>query len=373
MSEEKECTCGEDNNQDPDKALPHKTWCPKAHDHTAVIERIAAHPDGPVKGVEIIVIDEQVGEPIVFLKNGVPMKKRRIHIGIEGTDLEFVFDMDPGYGEVSMLNDALLKAKVEIQSRGLSNAMKAIEGKKPDVTVVPPPGLVSLHGEKKIRQKYQNIIYDVLNLLDHEDSSKPLGGLTTIDVIPALKALQQARIDLVTKLCNLEARVQKCKEGHEYLADSHEYPCPRCNIASLERIVEKLHRIQPVYDNQIVTQGALNALVGQRDVAWRERYLDRAAVLGKLHRDCIDKDRDVIEGSAVRAMLKEEEGKIPPEPEFKGIIHAMAEKPDEFAGLVAGVLLWHAQADRDRPVPGGKLKRLGAWMRENGYEFEEYT
>ena len=24
------CTCGEDDNTDPEKSLPHKTWCPKA-------------------------------------------------------------------------------------------------------------------------------------------------------------------------------------------------------------------------------------------------------------------------------------------------------------------------------------------------------
>jgi hypothetical protein len=28
----------------------------------------------------------------------------------------------------------------------------------------------------------------------------------------------------------LKARIQKCKKGHEYLADSHEYPCPTCQL-----------------------------------------------------------------------------------------------------------------------------------------------
>lgn len=25
-----QCSCGEDDNKDPGKSLPHKTWCPKA-------------------------------------------------------------------------------------------------------------------------------------------------------------------------------------------------------------------------------------------------------------------------------------------------------------------------------------------------------
>jgi hypothetical protein len=28
----------------------------------------------------------------------------------------------------------------------------------------------------------------------------------------------------------LKARIQKCKKGHEYLANSHEYPCPVCEL-----------------------------------------------------------------------------------------------------------------------------------------------
>jgi hypothetical protein len=30
------------------------------------------------------------------------------------------------------------------------------------------------------------------------------------------------------ELEKIEAGVQTCKEGHKYFADSHEYPCPRC-------------------------------------------------------------------------------------------------------------------------------------------------
>ena len=64
----------------------------------------------------------------------VGMNKRRVHIGIHGTDLEFVFDVDPGVGEVSMLDDAVKRAKATLRRSGTKGAMRTIR-QEPDAWV----------------------------------------------------------------------------------------------------------------------------------------------------------------------------------------------------------------------------------------------
>ena len=52
---------------------------------------------------------------------------------------------------------------------------------------------------------------------------------------------------------------------NELLSENHEL---KTRVDALEREVQHRKRMQPEYDGEPVTQGALNALVGQRNEAW---------------------------------------------------------------------------------------------------------
>jgi len=39
--------------------------------------------------------------------------------------------------------------------------------------------------------------------------------------------------EMENDLIYLKAKIQTCKNGHKYLADSHEYPCPICQKQTL--------------------------------------------------------------------------------------------------------------------------------------------
>jgi hypothetical protein len=47
---------------------------------------------------------------------------------------------------------------------------------------------------------------------------------------------QQLLLAAAELIESLDARIQCCHEGHEYLAESHEYPCPSCAYVALEGI-----------------------------------------------------------------------------------------------------------------------------------------
>lgn len=68
------------------------------------------------------------------------MNKRRVHIGIRDTNREFVFDVDPGFGEASMLDDAIKRAQEELKVNGLKLAMIPIPGHEPDAWIEPQEG-----------------------------------------------------------------------------------------------------------------------------------------------------------------------------------------------------------------------------------------
>ena len=56
-----------------------------------------------------------------------------------------------------------------------------------------------------------------------------------IAYIPILGRLTGIRNDTVTvDVRDCEHLKQQCKENHLYYANSHEYPCPQCEIAKLE-------------------------------------------------------------------------------------------------------------------------------------------
>lgn len=304
----------------------------------ATIEKVAAHPDGPVEGVEIIIMDEI--EPKPFLK-------KRIHIRVEGTDREFTYDVDPDKDFDGQVKDAIDQSEKIMRTAGLVATAMAMKGIEPDATIIP----------------YFKVMDDA-----HDVLASP-----HVVRCEAAERLSEVRATLLVNygpegIKHNDIEVKKDKSVLKMLIDV---------IEQYSHRVDKLEAMRPMHEDQVVTQGALNALIGQRDIAWCVRYKDRATVLGALHRLHIDTESDTIPGSVLRAWIKEEEEKIPPEPECKTIIHAMAEHPDEVAKLVAHILRWYGGMQGGGLLATGsadkEVKALGAWMRENGYEFEEFT
>ena len=44
--------------------------------------------------------------------------------------------------------------------------------------------------------------------------------------------------EMENELLRLKAKIQTCKSGHDYIADSHEYPCPICQK---EKLIGNIH------------------------------------------------------------------------------------------------------------------------------------
>lgn len=70
------------------------------------------------------------------------------------------------------------------------------------------------------RKNYRKMLEE-LGGWDNELVQVPAGGVR--EVIEDLEAL--------------EARIQKCGKGHEYVANSPEYPCPWCEVERLNRLM----------------------------------------------------------------------------------------------------------------------------------------
>jgi hypothetical protein len=272
-----------------------------------------------------------------------PFFKKRIHILIEGTDRELVYDTDPGYEEASMLTKVLKQAEEHLRTRGLQGTMKVMEGIEPDATIIPN-----------------------FTIMDSEHEV-----LVTPHVIKCEAAERLSEIR-ATILVNFGPEGKK----HNGITVKKDKSVLKMLVSILQMysdLVEHVEGLRPKYQDQVVTQGALNALIHQRDTAWRERYKDRLAVLKKLY----DRVRDDSFGnsttSIIRTMIREEEEKIPPEPECKTIIHAMAEHPDSIASLITNILLWAGGAKSPMPVPNEHILKLAKWMDDHGYIYEEYT
>ena len=73
----------------------------------------------------------------------------------------------------------------------------------------------------------------LLEICDCKYGASGIGEQTGCPEIRASIELIREYQNVENELAHLKAKIQTCKNGHEYLADSHEYPCPICQKEKL--------------------------------------------------------------------------------------------------------------------------------------------